>query len=284
MIIWLASYPKSGNTWIRSFLNTLLFSKNNELNLNNIVIDQFPNRKHFKDFTDNLDNFNEIAGNWIKAQEKLNKDKKIRFFKTHNIFCTVNKHSFTDTNNTLGVIHIVRDPRNVVTSIKNHYSEKNYEDAIKFIFDEHKFVGRNLNIKKEKYDESDIFTLIASWQVHYNSWKVFPKNYYLIKYENLIKNPTEEFFSLCEFLTKITNSNFDKDKIIKSIEQNNFNNLRKTEKNLGFREAVKDKNTNNKIPFFNLGASNNWEVLLDSETKNKIEKKFYNEMKELNYL
>ena len=214
----------------------------------------------------------------------MNKDKKIRFFKTHNIFCNIGKHSFTDTNNTLGVIHIVRDPRNVVTSIKNHYSEKNYDNAVKFLLDEHKFVGRNLSVKKEKFDESDILTLIASWQVHYNSWKVFPKNYYLIKYENLIKNPTEEFFSLCKFLTKITNINFDKDKIIKSIEQNNFENLKIAEKNFGFIEAVKDKNTNNTVPFFNLGKNNDWKVLLNTKFKNQIEKKFHNEMKELNYL
>ena len=61
MIIWLASYPKSGNTWVRSFLNSLLFSKNNKLNLNNILIDQFPNRRHFKELVKDLDNFNEIA-------------------------------------------------------------------------------------------------------------------------------------------------------------------------------------------------------------------------------
>ena len=66
------------------------------------------------------------------------------------------------------------------------------------------------------------------------------KNYYLIKYENQLKIPPKNFFRYV-FLTKITNSNFDKDKIIKSIEQNNFNNLKKIEKNLGFREAVKDK-------------------------------------------
>ena len=36
MIIWLASYPKSGNTWVRSFLNSLLFNKNNEANLSEI--------------------------------------------------------------------------------------------------------------------------------------------------------------------------------------------------------------------------------------------------------
>ena len=284
MIIWLASYPKSGNTWVRSFLNSLLFSENNELNLNNILIDQFPNRRHFRGLVNDLDNFNEISKNWITAQEKINIDKKIKFFKTHNILCTINGNNFTNTKNTLGVIHVVRDPRNVITSIKNHYSEKNYDDALSFLFDEHNFVGRDLKVKKDKYDESDILTLIASWQVHYNSWKVFPKNYHLIKYENLIKNPLDEFLLLSKFLTKISNISIDNNKIIKSVKENDFEKLKAVEMNDGFREAVKDKNTKNLVPFFNLGKNNNWKKLLEDKIINKIEKKFHNEMHELNYL
>ncbi len=284
MIIWLASYPKSGNTWIRSFLNTLIFSNERNLNLNNMSIEQFPNRKHFKNLTEDLDNINELAKNWVKAQKLINKDKQIRFFKTHNILCTINKNNFTDTDNTLGVIHIVRDPRNIITSIKNHYSKKNYEDSMNFLFNEHNFVGRNLSIKKKQYSESEILTLVASWSVHYNSWKVFPKNYYLIKYENLIKNPIYEFLSLCEFLTKITNIKFNKEQIIKSIEKNDFESLKTAEKNHGFNESVKDKKTNNIVPFFNLGKDNDWKKLLNSKIRLEIEKKFYREMKELKYL
>ena len=53
MIIWLASYPKSGNTWVRSFLNSLLFNKNNEADLSEISkIDQYPKRSHFVNYLD----------------------------------------------------------------------------------------------------------------------------------------------------------------------------------------------------------------------------------------
>ncbi len=57
MIIWLASYPKSGNTWVRIFINYLLFSNNEEININNIKIGQFPNKKHF---TSIIDDFSDI--------------------------------------------------------------------------------------------------------------------------------------------------------------------------------------------------------------------------------
>ena len=60
MIIWLASYPKSGNTWVRLFLNSLIFAPNDELNINNIKIDQFPLRKHFQNFSSDTDDVTEI--------------------------------------------------------------------------------------------------------------------------------------------------------------------------------------------------------------------------------
>ena len=49
MIVWLASYPKSGNTWVRLFLNSLFNSKDNKVDINNIQIRQFPLRDDFDD-------------------------------------------------------------------------------------------------------------------------------------------------------------------------------------------------------------------------------------------
>ena len=80
MIIWLASYPKSGNTWIRIFLNTLLFSKDDtKVDINKDFISQFPLRNQFKNLSKNIDDINEIAKNCIYAQEYLNLDNKISF-------------------------------------------------------------------------------------------------------------------------------------------------------------------------------------------------------------
>ena len=53
MIIWLSSYPKSGNTWLRSFLISLLFLKNSNFELKNIrLIEQYPQKKHFEGLCD----------------------------------------------------------------------------------------------------------------------------------------------------------------------------------------------------------------------------------------
>ena len=75
----------------------------------------------------------------------------------------------------------------------------------------------------------------------------------------------DEFLLLSKFLTKISNISIDNDKIIKSVKENDFEKLKAVEMKDGFREAVKDKNTKNLVPFFNLGKNNNWKKLLEDK-------------------
>ena len=82
MIIWLASYPKSGNTWVRLFLDSLLNTRVNKIDLNNIKITQFPLRKNFDGLNINIDNIEEFVSNCILAQEKINLDNSVKIFKT----------------------------------------------------------------------------------------------------------------------------------------------------------------------------------------------------------
>ena len=85
MIIWLASYPKSGNTWVRSFISSILFSKDGEANFDDLEkIKQYPSKKYFKNLVNNLQDINEVKKNWITSQEIINLDNKIKFFKTWN--------------------------------------------------------------------------------------------------------------------------------------------------------------------------------------------------------
>ena len=79
MIIWVASYPKSGNTWVRSFLISLLSGK--DLDINNLsLIPQYPKEEHFKEITNDVNDIIEVSKKWIKSQEIINKDKQIKFF------------------------------------------------------------------------------------------------------------------------------------------------------------------------------------------------------------
>ena len=276
MIIWLASYPKSGNTWIRLFLDSL-FNSSEEFNINKNIIKQFPLRSNFIGISENINNQNEFAKHCIAAQQKINLDNKIKIFKTHNAFWNWNNRQFrfTNENETLGVIHIVRDPRAVVTSILNYFHKENYKDAIDFIKIDRVLGGDE--------DEHGLPTIIGSWSNHYRSWRKFKKNNILIKYEDLLKNPEKEFFKITNYLSSTANFQFQKNDIIESINNCNFDNLSKQEDKYGFN-SNSDTNKRLKKKFFNLGPKNKWQDILNTKFQKEIENIFKDEMKEIGYL
>ena len=276
MIIWLSSYPKSGNTWVRLFLDNLL-SPDKEFNINHNLIGQFPLRNHFLNLSDNINDQDEFAKNCIKAQQKLNLDNSLKIFKTHNAFWNWGggEYTFTNEENTLGVIYIVRDPRNIITSVLNYFHKKNYYEALKFM-KENKVLGGNES-------EIGLPTIIGSWSNHYKSWKKFKKNFLIIKYENLLKDPLTEFSKIINYLETITDLRFENKNVLKAIEECKFDNMSKQEDKFGFNDNSKRNKELNK-KFFNLGPKNNWQNILDDEILQEIEKVFKTEMEELGYL
>ena len=96
MIIWLASYPKSGNTWVRHFLASLIYSNQGKAGLEKLgFIMQYPKRDQFEKLVTNLDDFNQIKKNWINSQNLINSDNKLKIFKTHHVLCSLGKDNFT---------------------------------------------------------------------------------------------------------------------------------------------------------------------------------------------
>ena len=70
MIIWLASYPKSGNTLVRSMLSAYNFSRTGEFNFQLLQnIKQFPSIDFFQK---KIDSIEEASANWIPIQKKIN--------------------------------------------------------------------------------------------------------------------------------------------------------------------------------------------------------------------
>ena len=279
MIIWLASYPKSGNTWVRHFLASLIYSNQGKDGLEKLgFIMQYPKRDQFEKLVTNFDDFNQIKKNWINSQNLINSDNKLNIFKTHHVLCSLGKDNFTDKKNTLGAIYIVRDPRNVISSILYHFNLSNTDEALNFIQTEEKFIGNVKN--KVNYP---LHTLIGSWKTNYNSWKFFGKNFLLVKYEDLILNPNTEFKRIANYITNITNIKFSEEQIKKGIDESSFENLQKLEDKNGFIESIKDLK-NKRKKFFNLGPGNNWKKILDKKFVNEIENSFKDEMKELGYI
>ena len=283
MIFWIASYPKSGNTWLRALISAYYYSKDGIFSQSILKnIGQFPEKRHFVDFNYNPGNVTDTAKLWIKSQEKINKDKKIRFFKTHNTFGKVNNCDFTNKDNSAGCIYIVRDPRNVITSLENHY-EMNHEEALKWITNLNKYIYDVHKIKEDGYSN---FQFISSWSMNYKSWNIQKKiPVKIIKYEDLLKETFFVFKDIVEFVNKTLNikEKIDIDKLKNSVNSTNFNKLKNDEKNNGFIEAVLSKKNEEKIPFFNLGPDNDWRKILDKDKQEKLTNIFKDDLIELGY-
>ena len=126
-------------------------------------------------------------------------------------------------------------------------------------------------------------TIIGSWSNHYKSWKKFKKNFLIIRYENLLKNPFEEFTKITNYLENVSNLKFKNNNILKAIKECSFDNMSNQEDKFGFNDnSIKNKKLNKK--FFNLGPKNNWQNILDKKILIEIERIFEAEMKELGYL
>ena len=284
MIIWLASYPKSGNTWVRAIISSLLYSDDGIFKFSFLKkIDQFPEKKYFKDFVKDFGNFDVIKKNWILAQDKINLDNNIKIFKTHQGKYTVNNDNFTNNENTKAVIYIVRDPRNIVTSISNHFT-KSINESLKFMLS-NSVIGDNKSFEESIRDKnSRMLTLVGKWNDHYRSWTRKKDNLLLIKYEDLLLNPESEINKISVFLKNYVEFKINNEKLDNIIKTTSFENLKKLEKKETFSEGVLNKETKSKVNFFYMGSKNRWEKILNKEISESIGKNFYKEMKEIGYL
>ena len=281
MIIWLASFPKSGNTWMRAFLSSYLYLDLDKENFTfNLLkkIERFPNLNQLNNIGIKPKSFLDVAKSWIPTQNHINLNNKINLLKTHQAFGNFENFPFTDSNNTLGAIYLVRDPRDVLISYSKHMKQSIDKTLDLVLEDDSKgnlFEGKN----------SVIGEMRGSWSQHYNSWKYSNlKEKIIIKYEDLINNPFDTFSKVISHLNYLFRKlsfplETNAERIRKCIQISNFNNLQNLEKKLGFDENIKSG-----AFFFNKGTTNQWQDELNDKIIYKIEKKFKKEMKELNYI
>ena len=253
MIIWLASYPQSGVNFVRSLLSSYIFSQDGIFDskfLDNI--DLFPNNSLFERLGVNTNDEDEMYENYINSQKILTKKDNIMFLKTNSCFVNTDKFKFTDRHNTLGVIYIVRDPRNIIPPHSQDFKISE-EQSLKYLLSE-TFLG--------KESLSHCTTFLGSWKNHYNSWKVFRRfnKYLLIKYEDLINKTDKTFLNILKFIAHLGRVNF-------TLNKKKFENTLKTTE-IG-------KMTDNEFKKFSQ---------VNTKIKKSLEKELESEMKELNYL
>jgi len=236
-IVWLASYPKSGNTWVRAILNLALF-KNSDINnmsiysLNHYIKNNYPN---------NIRKLpGEIKKYWDIAQETIseNAGSNSVILKTHNIYGKIGDVNFPNKKFTSKVVYVIRDPRDVCISYSHHFG-LNLSTALQHILSKTNYIFDNKNTLGE---------VLSSWQNHVNSWVNSDTPKIIIKYEDLLLNPKSVILRLFDFL---------KIELIVSIDeiisQTSFKNLQDVEKNTGFVEASQKNSL-----FFRNGTKNQW--------------------------
>ena len=279
MIIWIASYPKSGNTWVRAMIAALLYSEDGVFKFNQLSkIPRYPDKRYFENFTEKYDDLHEIKKYWLASQERINLSNETNFFKTHHMNCRIENYNFTNNENTLATIYIVRDPRNVVSSVSNYFSlpineSKNYLLTPRML-------GRSFWNPSEREARS----LLGTWKDNYRSWTANRRNLLILKYEDLVNNTTKELNNIIFFLKKFIDINTNDFKNKNIIKSTSFENLEKLESEGKFNEAAFNKTKNQAVKFFNLGPKNTWENILEKSIQKELEQNFKSEMEELNYL
>tara|TARA_B100001057_G_C22817446_1_gene938037 strand:+ start:231 stop:1073 length:843 start_codon:yes stop_codon:yes gene_type:complete len=278
MIIWIASYPKSGNTWIRSFLTAYYFCEDGIFDIDKLnYIQDYPNKQFFK----NEIKEGEIHNHWEESQRVILAEKKIKFLKTHNSLITAFGNEFTKPKYSLGVIYIIRDPRNVITSVKNHNDFQTYDKALEFMQNENTVISDYKHLNNHAKTN-----IINSWRINYQSWLSNNRfRRFTVKYEDLIEKTDQTLRDLIIFVNTICrfNNGIDIKKFNNAVQSTTFDKLQNLENSGRFSESVYSDKTKEKIKFFYLGPKNNWKEKLSKSLIDKMNDYYKDDLKKLNY-
>ncbi len=262
-IYWLASYPKSGNTWLRVLLTNYLRNGDEPANINDLDINA-------EGFSQKI--FDELLGidsdcltkKQIKyyrpaVYEKMAAESAERLFlKVHDAFTRNNKNKpIFPASATAGAIYLVRNPLDVAVSYAHHRDET-LDKTI-----EHMNCGDAYLAGTEKA-EGQIPQRLRSWSDHVKSWTDAPDiNVYAVRYEDLLCRTAAIFTDIIHF----AKLEFDSERVKKAVEFSNFKLLREQEQAHGFGEKQPTASS-----FFRKGKSGSWrDQLTEAQVKRIIE-------------
>lgn len=271
-IVWLASYPKSGNTWVRFLLANLLYPQFAPMPLNRIGA-LFPgeqNRAHFERIVGKPASAMTQAETHKarkKVQHHYTQQDRTMFLKTHSAFVKEKNIWHINPAYTEGAILIMRDPRDVACSMTNHFGVQ-HRTAAGWLNDFDRILLDN--------DRPSMWTRTLDWSQHYLSWtqRLGPRCC-IVRYEDLKDDPCAVLKRILSFVNHSTSD----EAVANAVENSSFDRLQKAEKTDGFVEQS-SKNSQ----FFQSGRKERWKVELDPEIAQKIENDHGAVMRHLGYL
>lgn len=258
-IVWLASYPRSGNTWLRAFLHNYLRNTQQPYDINRL-----------RDFT-LLDSdarwYQELAGKPVvqlskeevaalrpQAQEGMTKAfPDTVFVKTHNALVEDRGTPMIAMAHTAGAIYVVRNPLDLVISYAEHFGQ-DLDAAIERLNG-----PRNQSVANQ---QAFVYELHGSWSENVASWTGRPQpGLHVMRYEDMLEKPKEAFGRLVAFLGfKAAEERLDR-----AIENSRFDILKEQERRAGFRERSLKSET-----FFRRGAAGVWRDSLNADQVTRI--------------
>ena len=275
-LVLLASYPKSGNTWLRLVLNNMLRNDDQPVSINDMYISRYSDRRWLFDYyapwpgSDLSDE--EIDNLWPDVYRQFNADgDQPELLKCHSSALTNRKGELLfPPEVTKVVLHLVRHPFDVAVSLANHFGWT-VEEAVE------KMTSLAI-IKKEP--ESGLSPRLhqhwGNWLQHYTSWRYAARTHHVItmRYEDLLANPYAHFLTL----TRSAVVNFDEQALVKALEGTRFESLQKQEIENGFRERLPQSKQ-----FFRAGRSGTWQGFLSDTMRQKLIMSFEDAMNHLGY-
>lgn len=270
-IIWLASYPKSGNTWVRIFIANYLMNRTEPLPINEV--------RRFGTGDSITHSFQRVAGrqidpaDWqavlalrprvLKAIVANNAD--INLVKTHNMRISVRGVPLIPDALTRSAIYILRNPLDMVLSYARHYGMSAAETAEAISNPDNAVLG----------DASSVTQFLGRWSSHVESWTSasnFPV--LVLRYEDMLAAPTETF----ERLLGHMGVPVDQERLERAISFSTFKELSSQEAKSGFGERSPHGER-----FFGKGSVGHWQTELEPNVVERVKRDHFLVMKKYGY-
>ncbi|MEM8792699.1 MAG: sulfotransferase domain-containing protein [Pseudomonadota bacterium] len=244
-IIWLASYPKSGNTWIRILLGNYFSQDEGEISINEL------SKVTYSDIRQDL--YDRVAGKPFVAEtfddaivlrpkvQRLivSMAKGHQFVKTHSKIERIGHIDLISPEYTAAAVYIMRNPFDVVPSYAHHCAVT-IDESIDMLTHP-RMVNRT---------DTQIMDVLGSWDQHVDSWLNAPGlPLHVLRYEDLNADTEKSMRGLLGFLQVPVKDG----QLRRAIRKSSFKSLKKQEKEKGFRERPSTSDT-----FFRKGKTGSW--------------------------
>ncbi|MDX2104048.1 MAG: sulfotransferase domain-containing protein [Alphaproteobacteria bacterium] len=248
-IYWLSSYPKSGNTWFRTFLRNYMTDGDKPVDINELHTGAIASARSWLDHELGFDTADLLPGeiemvrphvyDWSVNHETL------EYHKIHDAYTFLpDGQPLVGRVATRGALYFVRNPLDVAPSFANHLQCSIDEAIDNMAKPEMTFAGSRKRLNNQTAQR------LLTWSDHVRSWiDASGLRIEVLRYEDMQATPELSFARAVKFLELPE----DEARLTKAIAFSKFERVKQQEQERGFRE--KPPNT---PAFFRQGKSGGW--------------------------